>query len=139
MFASADEIHNPVQTKVKSDRQAVIDSNPLAEQILPLLATFKDRIRSEQSWRVYCQDMKHFLTWLTQEGTTSLSAIAPDSMYRYHGDHSRTGANGTLAEKKVPVRWFAQTGQFVPFHQAASLPPFWNGLPWPMRLLMRSK
>src|SRR6266536_5658154 len=97
MFASADEIHKPVQTKVKSDRQAVIDSNPLAEQIIPLLATFKDRIRSEQSWRVYCQDMKHFLTWLTQEEITELSAIAPDSMYRYHAHlRQRNYANATI-------------------------------------------
>jgi len=43
------------------------------------------------------------------------------------------GPNGTLAEKRIPVRRFAQTGQFVPFHQAASLPPFWNGLLFGLR------
>jgi len=45
------------------------------------------------------------------------------------GDHSKTGANEGLRffSRRLPSGLFTTRGQ-QPFHQASSLPPFWNGL-----------
>jgi integrase/recombinase XerD len=64
--------------------QSLLDMNPLASQIIPLLVTFQNRIKSAESWRVYKQDMKHFIGWLGEESILDPSDITLDDMYAYH-------------------------------------------------------
>lgn len=67
--------------------------NPLAATIVPLLPIFQDRIHSDKSWRVYKQDMKHFIEWLSSYGVTTTEQITLDVMYAYHAHlrHYRYG------------------------------------------------
>jgi integrase/recombinase XerD len=73
-----------VSSSLSRYEQTLLDSNPLAAQIVPLLSVFKNRIRSEASWRVYKQDMKHFIWWLATERIYDLTDITLDDMYAYH-------------------------------------------------------
>lgn len=77
--------------------QSLLDRNPVAAQIIPVLQTFRNRIRSEASWRVYKQDMKHFLWWLDTERIYDLADITPDDMYAYHA-HLRSDPSETTGK-----------------------------------------
>lgn len=77
--------------------QSLLDSNQgIAQPIIPLLEVFENRIPSETSWRVYKQDIKHFVGWLAEESITDLAAITMDDMYAYHAHlrHYRYGPVG---------------------------------------------
>ncbi len=69
--------------------QTLLDISPVSSAIVPCLQTFKDRLHSAASWRVYQQDIKHFVTWLAAEGITDTDTIKKNTMYAYHA-HLRT-------------------------------------------------
>jgi integrase/recombinase XerD len=73
-----------IPSSLSSDGWPLVDSTPLSRTIVPLLSTLQDRLHSERSWRVYQQDIKHFLTWLADRGITSFAAIGVNEMYSYH-------------------------------------------------------
>jgi integrase/recombinase XerD len=75
--------------------QSLLKINPVAVQILSVLQTFQDRIRSDASWRVYKQDMKHFLLWLDTERIYDLADITKDDMYAYHAHLRRDPSETT--------------------------------------------
>jgi len=73
-----------IPSSLSSDDRPLVASSPLSRTIVPLLSTLQDRLHSERSWRVYQQDIKHFLTWLSDRGITSFAAIGVNEMYSYH-------------------------------------------------------
>jgi integrase len=67
-----------------SDEQSLVDVTSLSSPIIPALKAFQDRLHSPRSWRVYQQDIKHFLSWLAASGVTSWGDVTRNMMYSYH-------------------------------------------------------
>lgn len=73
-----------IPASLSNYEQSLLDISSISPAIVPVLATFKNRLHSAASWRVYQQDIKHFVIWLATEGITDLSAIKKNTMYAYH-------------------------------------------------------
>ena len=93
---------------VSNTDQPPADMSVLAHQITPCLQTFQDRLHSATSWRVYQQDIKHFLTWLSSIGIIDMKQIEPEHLYAYHA-HLRSyhyGPQETLYSHPTINRMF---------------------------------
>jgi len=75
---------NVVPSTFSTYEQSLLDCNALASVIVPFLHTLEVRLRSANSWRVYKQDIKHFILWLASESITDIKDIRVDDMYEYH-------------------------------------------------------
>ncbi|HEY7416851.1 MAG TPA: tyrosine-type recombinase/integrase, partial [Ktedonobacteraceae bacterium] len=81
-----------IPASLSSSVQSLMDS------IVTSLPTFEDRLHSKTSWRVYQQDIKHFVTWLAESGITDVQAVNKKTMHAYYA-HLR---NFRYGEKQKP-------------------------------------